>query len=83
MSTANDDIILIDSDDGTPLVVVDSEFSFNPRGVEGLLDACIEAADRGCQYGDGAGCFQLPQGVRRSVCTACRTRKALELLDAR
>jgi len=42
--------------------------------IDGLID---RMAERECEYGNGADCNSLPQGVRRSVCWPCRARALL------
>lgn len=40
---------------------------------------CEMLADRQCEYGTGADCNMLPQGICRSTCLPCIARKAIKL----
>lgn len=42
---------------------------------------CKKVSLIGCLYGDGADCNNLPEGVYRSPCFPCSTRKMLKTLD--
>lgn len=43
-----------------------------------LTDVVDKLAERECEYGSGADCNNLPQGVRRSPCLVCQARAALK-----
>jgi len=47
-----------------------------------LLAVVERLAKRECEYGNGANCLQLPQGVVRSVCLPCKARAALDKTTA-
>jgi hypothetical protein len=42
-----------------------------------LLEIVKALAERECEYGNGANCNMLPEGVYRSVCLPCKARAVL------
>ena len=48
-----------------------------PSAAPDLLAVLGRLAERECEYGNGASCNMLPQGVRRSPCLPCQARVAI------
>ena len=65
---------LVASHNGSgPAVFLRNEFAAAPD----LLAICESLAERECEYGNGANCNMLPQGVVRPVCLPCRAKTLL------
>jgi len=79
----------IDGPSGKPIANIyeyyHGESEANARLIAAAPTMCAlieRLAEKRCEYGNGADCNMLPQGVRRSPCLPCQARALLDETNA-